>query len=89
MIKDLNKYLQGQEKGPWPQNKVSALDRGLGEIGRILEKRVSGVRIYLSLICVTVNYLDDNCIIVLGLYGSLFFGLLKYYFPNLFIFIQL
>ncbi|KAK2159680.1 hypothetical protein LSH36_148g05042 [Paralvinella palmiformis] len=39
VIKDLNKYLQGQEKGPWPQNKVSALDRGLGEIGRILEKR--------------------------------------------------
>ena len=40
VVKDLNKYLQSQGSGPWPQNKVSALDRALGEIGRIMEKKV-------------------------------------------------
>ncbi|KAK3743773.1 hypothetical protein RRG08_043505 [Elysia crispata] len=39
VIKDINKYLQSQDTGPWPQNKVLALDRALGEIGRILEKK--------------------------------------------------
>ncbi|XP_012935798.1 S phase cyclin A-associated protein in the endoplasmic reticulum [Aplysia californica] len=39
VIKDISKYLQSQDSGPWPQNKVSALDRALGEIGRILEKK--------------------------------------------------
>ncbi|CAL1531856.1 unnamed protein product [Lymnaea stagnalis] len=39
IIKDINKYLQSQDSGPWPQNKVSALDRALGETGRILEKK--------------------------------------------------
>ena len=40
VVKDVNKYLQSQGSGPWPQNKVSALDRALGEIGRIMEKKV-------------------------------------------------
>jgi len=40
VIKDINKFMQSQEKGPWPQNKISALDRGLGEAIRILDKKV-------------------------------------------------
>lgn len=43
VIKDITKYLQSHDSGPWPQNKVSALDRALGEIGRILEKKVRNV----------------------------------------------
>ncbi|KAL8602244.1 hypothetical protein ACOMHN_022757 [Nucella lapillus] len=39
LVKDVNKYLQSQDSGPWPQNKVSALDRALGEMARILEKK--------------------------------------------------
>ena len=40
-VKDLTKYMQTQDKGPWPQNKVSALDRALGEVARIMEKKVT------------------------------------------------
>ena len=40
VIKDLNKYANSQDKGPWPQSRVSALDRALGELLRILEKKV-------------------------------------------------
>ena len=40
VIKDINKYLQSHDSGPWPAAKVSALDRALGETGRILEKKV-------------------------------------------------
>lgn len=40
VVKDVNKYLQTQESGPWPQSKVSALDRALGEIGRIMDRKV-------------------------------------------------
>ncbi|KAH9488551.1 hypothetical protein Btru_061807, partial [Bulinus truncatus] len=39
IIKDMNKYLQSQDTGPWPHNKVAALDRALGETGRIMEKK--------------------------------------------------
>ncbi|XP_059161498.1 S phase cyclin A-associated protein in the endoplasmic reticulum-like isoform X2 [Physella acuta] len=56
VIKDINKYLQSQDSGPWPQNKVSALDRALGEIGRILEKK-----------CVN----DQACFKTLGGFSSL------------------
>ncbi|KAJ8029246.1 S phase cyclin A-associated protein in the endoplasmic reticulum [Holothuria leucospilota] len=40
LIKDMNKYLQ-QQSGVslWDKTKVSALDRALGEISRIMEKR--------------------------------------------------
>ncbi|XP_048185951.1 S phase cyclin A-associated protein in the endoplasmic reticulum isoform X2 [Perognathus longimembris pacificus] len=38
LAKDLLKQLQVQESGTWANNKVSALDRTLGEIARILEK---------------------------------------------------
>ncbi|XP_066095422.1 S phase cyclin A-associated protein in the endoplasmic reticulum isoform X2 [Saccopteryx bilineata] len=38
LAKDLLKQLQVQDSGPWANNKVSALDRTLGEIARILEK---------------------------------------------------
>ena len=41
LVKDLNKYIQTDDSGPWPQNKVTALDRAVGEIGRIMDKRVS------------------------------------------------
>ena len=40
MTRDLNKYLQVQESGPWSQSRVSALDRALGELNRIFEKKV-------------------------------------------------
>ncbi|XP_065148191.1 S phase cyclin A-associated protein in the endoplasmic reticulum isoform X5 [Paramisgurnus dabryanus] len=38
-VKDLLKQLQGQDSGQWASNKVSGLDRTLGEISRILEKQ--------------------------------------------------
>lgn len=40
LVKDLLKQLQGQDSGQWVNNKVSGLDRTLGEISRILEKQV-------------------------------------------------
>lgn len=40
LVKDLGKQLQGQDGGQWAPNKVSGLDRTLGEISRILEKQV-------------------------------------------------
>ncbi|XP_023585641.1 S phase cyclin A-associated protein in the endoplasmic reticulum [Trichechus manatus latirostris] len=40
LAKDLLKQLQVQDSGSWANNKVSALDRTLGEIARILEKEV-------------------------------------------------
>ncbi|XP_029008524.1 S phase cyclin A-associated protein in the endoplasmic reticulum isoform X2 [Betta splendens] len=39
LVKDLLKQLQGQDSGQWATNKVSGLDRTLGEISRILEKQ--------------------------------------------------
>ncbi|XP_055047819.2 S phase cyclin A-associated protein in the endoplasmic reticulum isoform X6 [Misgurnus anguillicaudatus] len=39
LVKDLVKQLQGQDSGQWASNKVSGLDRTLGEISRILEKQ--------------------------------------------------
>ncbi|XP_069384838.1 S phase cyclin A-associated protein in the endoplasmic reticulum isoform X3 [Paralichthys olivaceus] len=39
LVKDLLKQLQGQDSGQWANNKVSALDRTLGEVSRILEKQ--------------------------------------------------
>ncbi|XP_035392113.1 S phase cyclin A-associated protein in the endoplasmic reticulum isoform X2 [Electrophorus electricus] len=39
LVKDLGKQLQGQDSGQWASNKVSGLDRTLGEISRILEKQ--------------------------------------------------
>ncbi|XP_075998360.1 S phase cyclin A-associated protein in the endoplasmic reticulum isoform X3 [Genypterus blacodes] len=39
LVKELLKQLQGQDSGQWSSNKVSALDRTLGEISRILEKQ--------------------------------------------------
>lgn len=40
LAKDLLKQLQVQDSVSWANNKVSALDRTLGEIARILEKEV-------------------------------------------------
>ncbi|KAM3870287.1 S phase cyclin A-associated protein in the endoplasmic reticulum [Diretmus argenteus] len=39
LVKDLLKQLQGQDSGQRANNKVSGLDRTLGEISRILEKQ--------------------------------------------------
>ncbi|KAM4747900.1 S phase cyclin A-associated protein in the endoplasmic reticulum isoform 2-T2 [Rhinophrynus dorsalis] len=39
LTKDLQKQLQSQDNGVWATNKVSALDRALGEVSRILEKQ--------------------------------------------------
>ncbi|KAM8974782.1 S phase cyclin A-associated protein in the endoplasmic reticulum isoform 1-T2 [Pelodytes ibericus] len=39
LTKDLQKQLQAQDSGVWANNKVSALDRALGELSRILEKQ--------------------------------------------------
>ena len=44
LVKDLGKQLQGQDSGQWANNKVSGLDRTLGEISRILEKQVLCVK---------------------------------------------
>lgn len=41
LTKDLQKQLQTQDTGIWATNKVSALDRALGEVSRILEKQAS------------------------------------------------
>ncbi|XP_077328569.1 S phase cyclin A-associated protein in the endoplasmic reticulum isoform X5 [Lithobates pipiens] len=41
LTKDLQKQLQTQDTGIWATNKVSALDRALGEVSRILEKQNS------------------------------------------------
>ncbi|KAM4039548.1 S phase cyclin A-associated protein in the endoplasmic reticulum isoform 2-T2 [Anomaloglossus baeobatrachus] len=45
LTKDLQKQLQTQDNGAWATNKVSALDRALGEISRILEKQNSSDQI--------------------------------------------
>ncbi|XP_078286221.1 S phase cyclin A-associated protein in the endoplasmic reticulum isoform X1 [Rhinoraja longicauda] len=45
LVKDLLKQQQGQDSGPWANNKVSSLDRTLGEIIRILEKQNSADQI--------------------------------------------
>ena len=42
-VKELNKVVSGQGRGPWPNAAVSALDRTLGEVLRILDKGVSYV----------------------------------------------
>ncbi|XP_075713760.1 S phase cyclin A-associated protein in the endoplasmic reticulum isoform X2 [Rhinoderma darwinii] len=39
LTKDLQKQLQTQDNGAWAANKISALDRALGEVSRILEKQ--------------------------------------------------
>uniref|UniRef100_A0A8C9SFV4 S-phase cyclin A-associated protein in the ER n=1 Tax=Scleropages formosus TaxID=113540 RepID=A0A8C9SFV4_SCLFO len=39
LVKDLMKQLQGQDSGQWGNNRVSSLDRTLGEVSRILEKQ--------------------------------------------------
>lgn len=48
LVKDLLKQLQGQDSGQWANNKVSGLDRTLGEISRILEKQVCYVFMHLK-----------------------------------------
>ncbi|XP_072138880.1 S phase cyclin A-associated protein in the endoplasmic reticulum isoform X5 [Mobula birostris] len=45
LVKDLLKQQQGQDSGPWANNKVLSLDRTLGEINRILEKQNSADQI--------------------------------------------
>ena len=40
VVKDLNKYMNSQDKGPWSPSRLSALDRALGEILRVLDKKV-------------------------------------------------
>ncbi|CAH2273177.1 Hypothetical predicted protein [Pelobates cultripes] len=40
LTKDLQKQLQAQDSGAWATNKISALDRALGELSRILEKQI-------------------------------------------------
>ncbi|XP_052278081.1 S phase cyclin A-associated protein in the endoplasmic reticulum-like isoform X2 [Dreissena polymorpha] len=39
-IRDITKYLQSTESGPWSQSRLSALDRALGELNRIFDKKV-------------------------------------------------
>ncbi|XP_050401321.1 S phase cyclin A-associated protein in the endoplasmic reticulum-like [Patella vulgata] len=40
LVKDISKFIQTSDTGPWQQNKVSAIDRAVGELGRLLEKKV-------------------------------------------------
>jgi hypothetical protein len=51
IIKDVNKYLQTQGSGPWPQNRLSALDRATGELLRLLEKKVRQSSIWIKTCC--------------------------------------
>ncbi|KAK3584862.1 hypothetical protein CHS0354_027613 [Potamilus streckersoni] len=57
VVKDINKYLQSSDSGPWTQNKVSALDKALGEISRILDRKgtadQNSYRVLGGLTCVT------------------------------------
>lgn len=48
LVKDLLKQLQGQDSGQWANNKVSGLDRTLGEISRILEKQVQQQMVHID-----------------------------------------
>ena len=45
LIKDVTRILTNQRDatGPWPTNKVSALDRALGDMNRTMEKQVRGI----------------------------------------------
>ena len=40
LAKDLTKYVNCADSGPWPPSRVSALDRSTGELIRILDKKV-------------------------------------------------
>ena len=61
LVKDLLKQLQGQDSGQWANNKVSGLDRTLGEISRILEKQVDKtnrmIEWKISILCVVIRIL--------------------------------
>lgn len=58
LVKDLLKQLQGQDSGQWANNKVSGLDRTLGEISRILEKQVQQQMDHIDTVAnVIVSYL--------------------------------
>lgn len=46
-MKDLNRYLQTQGSGPWPTNRVAALERSAGELNRILESKVTADQVTL------------------------------------------
>lgn len=50
LVKDLLKQLQGQDSGQWTNNKVSGLDRTLGEISRILEKQVEQQKDHINIV---------------------------------------
>ncbi|XP_048584169.1 S phase cyclin A-associated protein in the endoplasmic reticulum isoform X2 [Nematostella vectensis] len=39
IVKDLNRHLQMQATGPWATTRVAALERSLGELGRILDSK--------------------------------------------------
>ncbi|XP_078369284.1 S phase cyclin A-associated protein in the endoplasmic reticulum-like isoform X2 [Oculina patagonica] len=41
IVKDINRQLQSQGSGPWPANRVSLVERSLGELSRILESKVT------------------------------------------------
>lgn len=58
LAKDLLKQQQVQDSGSWANNKVSALDRTLGEIARILEKEVCNYHWPLALIFVVLSHYD-------------------------------
>ena len=39
-VKDILRLLQSRDTGPWTTSKVSNLERAIGVIGRILDKKV-------------------------------------------------
>lgn len=43
LVKDISRKLTSQKdtSGPWPANRAAALDRSLGELTRLLEKKVA------------------------------------------------
>lgn len=78
LVKDLLKHLQGQDSGQWANNKVSSLDRTLGELSRILEKQARQTEhSYMSL------FLYYSIIYLIYIYKSLSI-LLYWCFKNMF-----
>ncbi|CAM9309487.1 unnamed protein product [Lampetra planeri] len=57
LVKDLLKKLQDQDSSQWASNKVSGLDRTLGEITRILEKQQA---------CALLHSMCKLCFVVTG-----------------------
>ena len=71
IVKDLNRQLQSQGSGPWAANRVSSLERSLGELSRMLESKVNKKWIGGSCIPSPHNYMLSFFDLFLDLYWLL------------------